>query len=531
MSPSVPVVPPARVRVVPAVPAVLTVLALLALLVPLGACRVEEESPDVADGVGAEAPEGDVPGGTCKDTWAQGFAADSCTLANGDAPPVEPLDWPNVCNPQLNGWRPVQQSFDQLSWRSFLYESWPAGADGKPDGGQPIGVAQGGDFAPVVWERYADASSLFGAGAAELAASDYGRAAAPPEGCSADGPRVLSMTSKFPLEAVQAVREVLGAEAPAEGELLEGLQSIDQAFRGPLYPQGPEGPSGLWPVFYEIRINQAEYDAIVAAGAQDKTPAELNCTGAYATDDCTPFSFPIGSTEIKAAWKVLSDDEVASGRFFHQDLQVVDPVSGACSVQPMGLVGLHIARKVEAAVIGPDLRKNTWAWATFEQVDNVPPVGSDGSGGTYSFFDPSCTPAVDAATCAGVTTPNPDPQYQCCPNLYRYASGTVPQNPTPDQVTRIDSPPAGTESCNAVYDPLEKGVFDHYTLVTTQWPQASDGPHPPTVTPTHSRNAVIETYFTSWQGSTQVNTSSCMGCHSGAQAVDMSYLFLGNADE
>lgn len=505
--------------------------AVLALVLTFTGCRAAEDDSDSAGPVATESPAPDTSGGIdCKDSWAQGFDANSCTMADGSAPPVQPLDWPNVCNPQLNGWKPVQQSFDQLSWRSFLYESWPAGSDGQPDASQPIGVAQEGDFAPVVWETYADASSLFGEQSAELTAADFGSAAPVPEGCSADGPRVLSMTSKFPHESIRAVRSALSANTAeeGEGELLEGLQSIDQAFRGPLYPQGPPGPSGLWPVFYEIRINQTEYDAIVAAGAQDKSPAELNCTGTYETDDCTPFSFPIGSTEIKAAWKVLSEEEVASGRFFHQDLQVKDPVSGACSVQPMGLVGLHIARKVQAAVIGPDLRKNTWAWATFEQVDNVPPVGGDGSGGTYSFFDPSCTPAVDAATCAAVTTPNPDPQYQCCENLYRYAAGTVPQNPTPDQVTRIDEPPAGTVSCNAVYDPLEKGVFDHYTLVTTQWPKGSDGPGAPTVTPTHSRNAVIETYFTEWQDGAQVNTSSCMGCHSGPSAVDMSYLFLDN---
>jgi hypothetical protein len=95
-------------------------------------------------------------------------------------------------------------------------------------------------------------------------------------------------------------------------------------------------------------------------------------------------------------------------------------------------------------------------------------------------------------------------------------------------VTRIDESPAGTVSCNDVYDPLEKGVFDHYTLVATQWPQAVEGQSEPTVTPAHSRNAVIETYFTKWQNGQQVNTSSCMGCHSGSQAVDMSYLFLGN---
>ena len=520
-----PVRPPARACIA-------TVALLLSVGLTLAGCHRGETTSQSESAAMGESSAGSSGGSPCKEPWAKGFDANSCTMEDGSTPPIKPLYWPDVCNPQLAGWTSVQQSLDQLSWRSFLYTSWPAKEDGKPDASKSIGVEEGGKFAPVVWERYADAASLFGSSAATLTADDFGKAAPVPEGCSADGPRVLTMTSKIPHAALLAVRSALQSASSADA-VAEGLQSIDQAFVGPLYPQGPEGPSGLWPVFYEIRINQVEYNAIVAAGAQNKTPNQLNCVNLLG---CKPFTLPMESTEVKAAWKVLSQDEVASGRFFHQDLQVVDPVSGKCSVQPMGLVGLHIARKVKSTVIGSDPRKNTWSWATFEQEDNVPPVeraGNDGTSASYSFFNPSCTPAVDAATCAGVKRPDDDPAYQCCENLYRYAAGTVPSNPTPDQVTRIDQAPSGTQSCNAVYDPLDKGVFDHYTLVTTQWPKASDGPGEPTVTPAHSRNAVIETYFTTWQKSgedyQQVVTSSCMGCHSGRQAVDMSYLFLQNA--
>ncbi len=497
-------------------------LILTITLLGVGGCS-DESATDPAPGDtlgGGGGPE------SCEtsETWAAGFQSDDCAMADGGNPPVTPVYWPDVCTPQASaGWTPSQSSFDQLSWRSFFNTSWPALINGQPDTSKAIGVQENGVFLPIVWELYKDAADLFADDGSSLTAADYSRARAVPSGCDPAGPRVLSMTSKLAHGARVAVAAAMLGGAAEDGS----LKSIDQAFRGPLYPQG-EDP--LLPVYYEIRIDDTEYQAIIAAGAQNKSPAELNCTGEYATETCTPFTFPLESTEVKAAWKVLSSEEVGSGTFFYQQLQVQDPATGSCSVQPMGLVGLHIARKVSHAISSDnDGRKNSWAWATFEHRHNVPPVGSDGSSGSYSFFNTSCTPVVDAATCAAVTTPNPDGAYQCCENLYRYVGGTVPASPIPDQVTRIDPPPPLTQACNAIYSQLEKGVFDHYFLVTTQWPKLSDGPYPATVTPAFSRNAVIETYFTEWQSGAQVNTSSCMGCHSGGSAVDMSYLFLNNS--
>lgn len=499
-------------------------LCVLALSLGLAACG--GEAPTASDPVPA------VNTDACIESFAVGFQADKCLMANGDNPPISPLYWPDVCTPNLQGWTPVQGSFDQLSWRSFLYNNWPADGSGQPDTNQQIGVQVGGVYPDMVWQKYKNAQDVIGTGSEEVAA--YASPSPVPEGCDPAGPRVLTMTSKFPTNSIASVRSAL-LEGTEDGA---SLSSIDQAFRGPLYPQGPDP---LLPVFYEIRINETEYNAIVSAGAQDKSPAELNCTSLAVLDQdspCVPFSFPLESTEVKAAWKELSGDEKSSGTFFHQDLQVVDPSDGTCSVRTMGLVGLHIARKVSHAVPAEDARTISWAWSTFEHANNVPPVASDssdasdGSEGSYSFFSSDCTPAVDDATCAALDphTAHPEEKYQCCPNLYRYAAGTVPANPTPDQVTRIDASPTDTQACDAVYDPLDKGVFNNYSLVVTQWPKAADGPpFTPIITPALARNAVIETYFAKWQNGEQVSTSSCMGCHGGSSAVDMSYIFLPNS--
>ena len=498
------------------------VVALLGAL----ACATEEapEGTMAPDTVGAAAD-----GNACQDSqpWAQGFQADHCTMADGGLPPIDPTLWPDVCTPQSSaGWTPTQTSFDQLSWRSLLALAWPADPDdpGQPDTGQSLGAQQDGAFLATVWESYKSSQDLFGPGGAALTAEDFGEAGPVPRGCSADGGRVLTMTSKVPLPAIRAVRAagLLGAEAGAIG-------SIDQAFRGPLVDQDGKV------VYYEIRINDVEYDAIVAAGAPTKSPDELNCTGQYETPECTPFTLPVGSIEVKAAWKQLTPEELASGTFFSRELQLAPEGGGGCTTVPMGLVGFHVARKTQHSLnVFGDKPQPSWAWSTFEHAGNVPPVGSAGEGRTWSFYDAACTPAVTAADCeqaAGTgDEPNPAPAFQCCPNLWRYPAGPPPAGASPDQITRLDEAPAATTTCNEVYARTPLEIWGNYSLVSTQWPKVSEGPPAPgTITPTYLRNTTLESYFTDWENGVQVNRSSCMGCHFGSQAVDMSYLFLPNA--
>lgn len=470
---------------------------------------VPQEGPEPPATAAMEEPT--MTGAVCADkpSWGKGFHADECILADGSLPPIDPTLWPDVCSTGTVGWRPSQGSFDQLSWRSFLALNWPADPShpGQPDPSKKLGAEAGGAFLPTVWESYHDALDLVGA------------AGPLPRGCSADGGRVLRMTSKVPHEAIQAVRAArLTASAAGAGE----LGSIDQAFRGPLVDQSGKV------VYYEIRINDVEYDAIIAAGAQNKSPDELNCKDLLG---CTPFDFPVGSIEVKAAWKQLSQRELESGVFFSRAMQLAPEDGSGCSQVPMGLVGLHIARKTELSLNGTGANKGpSWAWATFEHAGNVPPIGSSGGGSQFSFYNAACTPAVTAEECAKAATvkPNPDPKFQCCTNLWRYPAGMPPAGSPPNQITRLDPPPPETVSCDAVYAKTALAIWGNYSLVSTQWPKAADGPGPAVVTPAHLRNTTLESYFTQWQSGKQVSTSSCMGCHFGSQAVDMSYLFLNN---
>ncbi|MGA2590780.1 MAG: hypothetical protein ABSH32_12755 [Bryobacteraceae bacterium] len=88
-----------------------------------------------------------------------------------------------------------------------------------------------------------------------------------------------------------------------------------------------------------------------------------------------------GAIELKAAWRIMTETEAASNRFYTSQAYVVDPKTHKCSDQPVtvGLIGFHIAHKTDAF--------HAWVWSTFEQVDNVPAPGVPAPPGGYSLYD------------------------------------------------------------------------------------------------------------------------------------------------
>jgi hypothetical protein len=425
---------------------------------------------------------------------------------------------PDICNPNLRGWTPNQAGFDQLSWSTLVSLAWPADLSqgrGVPDPTQkPGAVGADGNPRPVVWDTWKAVSEVFHYDDPSwtLTDADWNKPPLPPPGCptAPAGTPVLRMTAK--------------AE-PGTGLALQGKVSndVNQAFSGPLTDQ-----TGTL-VRYEIRMNQSEFDQIVQ-GNYYKAGADVSKLVFW--DNTTDPNFHLGAMEVKSAWKALSQADWNRHRYYQRQVLVydeADPVRhtpASCTLQRMGLVGLHVLHKTASA---PD-----WFWATFEHVDNVPEAQGGGAG-PFSFNNPACQPAVTPAQCAGVRPPNSDPRLQCCPNLQRYKPiGPPPDDPYkmprgPEQVTRL-IPVAGS-GCNQAYGAALQGTFwQNYVLVGTQWlNQNTEGPpFTPVVTPATLRNSVIETYFAKWDTTAnppkQVETSNCIGCHTGG--TDFSYIFL-----
>jgi hypothetical protein len=114
---------------------------------------------------------------------------------------------------------------------------------------------------------------------------------------------------------------------------------------------------------YQVQVNQPEFDSIVGN--------KWYIAGNLPTPTTT-VPFNPGSTEIKAAWRILTDKDTSAIRsryYVVPNTQVLDVASGKCTAQDIALVGLHIVTKT------PD--RPQWIWSTFEHVDNVPGITTE----------------------------------------------------------------------------------------------------------------------------------------------------------
>ncbi len=352
-----------------------------------------------------------------------------------------------------------QGGADIFAWNSFVALNWPADpATCAADTRQSISAP-----GPRVWETYALDSDVFVAsGQPQPWCSDTLRA-------SLGGPRPFRQHHKAP------------------HSLLAGLKGIEEAVGGVLTDQ-----NGRF-VRYEVRINQDEHNYLLANGLWNKAGQRSRVINFPQGPSDSPSRCgavpcgPVGAMEVKSAWKVLSDDEKASGKFYTTRGIVYNDDQGTPSPGEnpvtLGLVGLHILHKTE--------KEATWFWATFEHVDNT----------TKSFYNPSCRdckPNVQTAQA---------PYRELAPDGRRLNAPVQVVRHTPIAVTDADAP-----ILSQYYQGLLRqagSVFQHYELVSIQWAfgAASQG------FPTPLANTVLETYV-------QPN-SSCMGCHKAAKtAVD-----------
>jgi hypothetical protein len=207
---------------------------------------------------------------------------------------------------------------------------------------------------------------------------------------------------------------------------------------------------------------------------------------------------PVGAIEVKAAWKILTPDELNAKPIRFHTAQAL--IAGQSAPVTVGLVGLHMIQRASPFYQG--------LWATFAQVDNAPLEGNPPNG-SYSFFNPACA----ASACPVNTETKP---------------------PTPTQVEQVFAVPGQVSQLNsqvqqmiAAADPQSPWQF--YQLLDVQWPTSAVPTEQPgqketcqggtcTGLPNGSpnintlMNPVLETYL-------QVPNMSCLGCHTLATAA------------
>jgi hypothetical protein len=432
-------------------PRALVVLLLLTLLLTFAAVHSSPASPQPPDC----SQGGGCPGSTCQQ---------SITAASSTVPAT-------ACPAHGES----QGGVDVFSWNEFIAFNWPASSNCAANPAKSILSVKSGAQGPVVWQTQMSADDVFVAPGKTPAAWCKGPALA---ALLSNQPRTFLHTAK-----ATAAAHLLGAPF-AEISEPTGVEAVG----GVVTDQ-----SGRW-LRFERLMNQTEYNRVVPSqwyrlAVLDKLPA---------------ITLPTGSIELKSAWKILTPQEIAGGRYYTTVATVYNTPDEGPDRKPspgknpvtLGLVGLHIIHKTP--------QQSGFFWSTFEQVDN-----------DKVFFNPASNTAVNTQTAK-------EPYVELNPN------GTAHNLPV--QIQRVTKIPA-TPSLNAYYQSLLAGsVFANYRLISTQW-QTGGAPQgvPPGVA-----NIVIETYVqkASTPATGKTVYTGCLACHANATAAnkktvtDHSFLFL-----
>jgi hypothetical protein len=399
-------------------------------------------------------------------------------------PPVDVTSTGSNCNPITD--------FDDFSWRMFVAMIWPAlqGQRGVPDTTKSNFPVSG----PLVFETYkADWESFPPPTAPNPppAPSPWADFAGTQNPCgqytsAGWGDLVLASYTKF-------------------GNL--GLAGFGPFLIGPLIAQNQTY------VRYLASYNQTEYTQML----NQKLYLQANlgnvtfCSnGATVNGNQCPAE---NSIDLKSAWMDMTGMPAATmSRYYTKTAYVLDPATNACSQKTMGLVGLHIVAKTPS--------RPQWIWSTFEQVDNVPPIGSkppytqkfnfnDGTGTPMPAQSPYCVTGQNGCPPA---TPPPSPM--------------PPTAPAPFNVQRImpiGINPQSTPATNTAYQNLLKTAapnspWQFYQLVMTQWPVP--GTPPPNTNPGSPLFTFPGTGATSSFSNVTLETfdqvkvgTGCMNCH------------------
>lgn len=411
-----------------------------------------------------------------------------------------PLGYKGLSNHVTSAGEDVQTPFDNMSWQMFTALNWQAG---QPDAGPREGLSGAGE---VVWQDYARPEDVFGG---------------PDPSCPnpKDLPRFDLITKD-------------GGDGSREEEFL-------QATGQPLIDI-----NGNW-TLYERRLNDVERHYITGHGldslAGQKVFVEAGDTVQFPRGEADKPDGEIGAIEVKAAWRIISDEE--KDRYF-STRALLDVEGGyvrdgkpLCREVTLGLVGLHI---IQFNPPQGALRAQA-IWASFEHEDNSPLAAKacDATDGNcYKTFgtkdNPSDCPAGETGrrygyhnpdcTAAGTNVP-PTPPAGDKPFVWErqppYAGAYT---------TEHDGVMCGTQvaRCWQVYTltrELNKAwraklaevdsVFANYFLIGTNWGgniEPGPGELDNGSVPAFMVNSTLETFI---QGNPHV--SNCVDCHANAK--------------
>ncbi|MCY1058675.1 cytochrome c family protein [Nannocystis sp. SCPEA4] len=428
---------------------------------------------------------------TAKDAAAKDAATKSAASAYQCAVPL-----------QLNGTVPPDiyphnndRDANCFGWQEFIALNWPVATG--------VGFGDPGDTGAVAWQGYMSTHQLFRPDGS----------APPPWGTPpAITPDCLAEAGLTAAAARAAIPLTMSTKFSSEFESGDGQQAAPR--NAPAWLGDTRGNN----VWYEVRVGEDEYNAIVAGSYYNREGQAAY----YRSNPNTALALPIGTfqpsfvgaLELKAAWmEVPNPSDAQWNRYKLSQAVVVDPSTQKCQALTVALVGLHIIHKTQA--------QPTWVWATFEHVDNAPnDADAAATTRTWNFYDPACQPRAVQVPTACQFNKQANVTVQCTPNQPpQYWIGDGCPAPTPTQVTRLSPIDSDAQTVNdtawaTIRAAYPDSVWLNYQVVAVQWstnppeqssqpvsvPQTFNSPSPDS----NVANTVLETYD---------QRSKCIDCH------------------
>ncbi len=390
---------------------------------------------------------------------------------------------------------PGQPQMDCFAWQEFISLNWPVNTT--------KGFGDPGDLSPVQWETYMPKDVLFQKNG--VAPPDWGTLVSEQYAIKFKTQRLLMSKTKTKLLTFSAKFD--------SSDTIDNFSVHQAAPFGVPNWLGAQNGTNVW---YEIMLNKDYYDFIVSTQYYNAITQHDSVKAGV------PIQFPqgqyngnVGAIELKAAWMEVPNPSSSQWqRYKLSTATVLDATTNKLRTTTVALVGLHILHKTES--------QPTWAWATFEQIDNAynaidpytHPYG-------YNFYAQNCqNKNVTYKTAKGKDTtvivtcrPNTSPPY--------YLKKAPP---VPIQITRANAIDANNAApINQMMQANIKSfypnsVWQYYQLVDVIW---SSTPRPQPTTPIQAPFSLTSSGMTS--GSAIVanttlesyvqKTNTCTSCH------------------
>lgn len=384
-----------------------------------------------------------------------------------------------------------QEVLNCFAWKNFIALNWIASAQrGIPDTtATAANYGMPGDYSPTVWESFLSIDDVF--------------APKPPLAWN-----LKSKTGYIKrINEINKFTDIISSLPKATLRAAVGSSNVDEIMQAEGAWLTDQNGNIVW---YEIRINNLESDFI----RQNKL-YDYDNLKAFGTKNNGVW-LPNESIELKAAWRVIPDDQLDSLKNYYKISKAMvpeikgfngkKPIYGKYTQKYLGLVGLHIIRKTPQS---PQLN-----WMTFEHVNNAPGPGPADPSVKYSFYNPNSKDPANQSPVPGKDSLNKPVQVV---RVNRISQSVQKLNAQMQQLIRASNP---------------KSVWQYYQLVNIQWPEnpvadKDNNTQTPLmeggVKPNQISNTTMETYAQSKQ---------CMDCHKNAPVIgtsiptDYSFIFL-----